>query len=134
MLGTDALNTHALFHFPGQRQPIFGICRHAEVADSRRGLETNCHSFRRLQALSDTSTTMAAPGKPMICVAPATEDDYDQIVEWAHTIMDSGDPITDYVFPHQERAFKDIPRTREAFTNSSSKTFKAVLTDSKRRE
>lgn len=74
---------------------------------------------------------MATPSKRTIYVVPATEDDYDQLVEWTHTILDRSDPVLDHIFPHAERASEDIPQTREAFMEPSSKTFKAVLTGSK---
>ena len=96
----------------------------------RRSLEANRPRFYCPQTLLDTSKTVATPIKPIIHVAPATEDDYDQLVEWTHTILGSGDPALDHVFPHPERASEDIYTTREAFTDPSGKTLKAVLTGS----
>jgi len=74
---------------------------------------------------------MATPNKPTIYVVPATEDDYDQLVEWTHAILCRGDPVLDRIFPYPERASEDIPQTLKAFTDPSGKTFKAVFVGSK---
>jgi len=70
---------------------------------------------------------MVAPSKPTIYVAPATEDDYDQLVEWNHTVLERNDSALDHVFAYPERAAEDISQTREMFTDGSMDTFKAVL-------
>ena len=88
-----------------------------------RSLKASCP-----RTLSDTSpTTMVTPSKPTIYVAPATEDDYDQLVEWKHTVLERNDSALDHVFAYPERAAEDISRTREMFTDPSSNTFKVVL-------
>jgi hypothetical protein len=74
---------------------------------------------------------MVTPSKPTIYVTPATEDDYYQLVEWNHTILERNDPALDHIFAHPERAIEDVLRTREGFTNPSRKTFKAVLAGDK---
>ena len=74
---------------------------------------------------------MVTPNKPTFHVVPTTEDDYDQLVEWTHTILCRGDPVMDRIFPYPERASEDISRTLEAFMDPSCKTFKAILTGSK---
>jgi len=70
---------------------------------------------------------MVAPSKPTVYIVPATEDDYDQFVEWEHTVLERNDPVLDHVFTHPERATEDTSQTREMFTDPSGTTFKAVL-------
>lgn len=122
-LGTDIFNADAYLHFRSAH--IWHVVTLKPQMD-HRGLEAG--SRPRFGCPPDTLTTMATPNKPTIYVAPATEDDYGQLVEWTHSILSRGDPIFDSIFPYPERASKDIPQTLEAFTNPSVKTFKAVLT------
>ena len=70
---------------------------------------------------------MTAPSKPTICIAPATEDDYDRLIEWKHTLLEGNDPVLDRVFAYPERATEDISRTREMIADPSNNMFKAIL-------
>jgi len=123
MLGTDRFNSHTLLRFHSA-YPSHAVTLKPQV--DRRGL-ANRSSFG---CPPDTPTTVATPNKPVIYVAPVTEDNYDKLVEWTHTVMSGGDPVFDYVFPYPERASEDTPQTPRALMYPSCRTFKAVLTGS----
>lgn len=122
-LGADTLDTRALLRFSSAR--IWHVVT-LEPQMDHRGSEANRPSFG-----CPPNTPTTTPNKPIIHVAPVTEDDYDQLVAWTHTVMCRGDPVLDYIFPYPERASEDIPQTLEAFTDPSCRTFKAVLKGSK---
>jgi len=67
------------------------------------------------------------PGKPTIKVVPSTEGDIEQLVNWLYNVMEGNDPVMEPIFTHPELAFKDVPTTREIFTDPSHMTFKAVV-------
>jgi len=70
---------------------------------------------------------MAIPAEPTVEVIPSTEKDIDKMVDWLYNVMEKGDPVVEPIFVHPELAFKDIPTTREMFTDPPHETYKAVV-------
>jgi hypothetical protein len=55
------------------------------------------------------------------------EEDYDQLVEWNHDVLERNDPLLDAIFAYPERAIHDIIETRTRFTDPTNVTLKAVV-------
>ena len=80
------------------------ITSHTEAVGGSQEFKVNCPS--------GVLTTMAAQSNPTAHVAPATEDEYDQLVQWSHAVLERNNPALDNIYVNPERAAEDTPRTR----------------------
>ena len=55
-----------------------------------------------------SAATPSNATKAAIDVAPAVEEDYDQLIEWNHNVLESNDQLLDAIFVYPERAIHDI--------------------------
>ena len=73
------------------------------------------------------TATSSDDAKAAIYIAPAVEEDYDQLVERNHDVLERYDPLLNAIFAHPECAAHDITKTRKRFTDPVNMTLKAVV-------
>ena len=74
-----------------------------------------------------STATSSDDAKAAIYVAPAVEEDYNQLVERNHDVLERNDPLLDAILAHLECAAHDITKTRKRFTDPTNMTLKAAV-------
>ena len=74
-----------------------------------------------------STATSSDDAKAAIYIAPAVEEDYNQLVERNHDVLEKNDPLLEAILVHPECAAHDITKTRKRFTDPTNMTLKAVV-------